>query len=131
MMNFATANALMAGPHVITVYYNLDEYPFVTNTATFTFVFYELLVPILPATTTYQVSSPTLNILMNSYQTSPLNPSMVIANSASLASSGVLPAFIVFSEILGTSLKFAVSSVNNLSVGTYQILVTTTFSLLP
>ncbi len=57
----------MAGSHVITVNYSLNLYPAITNTASFTFVFYELLVPIPPVTTTYQVSSPKLNILTNSY----------------------------------------------------------------
>ncbi len=67
VMKFATTNALMAGSHIITVNYSLNIYPAVTNTATFTFVFYEFLVPIPPATTNYQVSSTMLNIPISSY----------------------------------------------------------------
>ncbi len=55
-MKFVTTNTLMAGPHVIKVDYKLDLYPTVNNTAIFNFVFYDLLVPIPPATTTYQVA---------------------------------------------------------------------------
>jgi hypothetical protein len=66
VMKFATTNALMAGSHVITVNYSLNLYSAVA-TSTFTFVFYELLIPIPPGTTTYKVSSPTLKILTNSY----------------------------------------------------------------
>jgi hypothetical protein len=57
---------------------------------------------------------------------------MVITNSASLASGEALPGFIVFSETSSnTSLKFLVNTANKLSVGTYQMLVTTTFLLAP
>jgi hypothetical protein len=51
---------------------------------------------------------------------------MVITKTATLASGGALPGFIVFSEI---ATKFTVSSVKNSDVGTYQILLTTTFTL--
>jgi hypothetical protein len=59
---------------------------------------------------------------------------MVITYSASLSGGEVLPLFIVFSEIgsgLTASRKFTVNTVNNSSVGTYQILVTVAFSLVP
>jgi hypothetical protein len=59
---------------------------------------------------------------------------MVITYSASLASGGVLPVFIVFSETgsgITASRKFTVNTVNNSSVGTYEILVTVAFSLVP
>jgi hypothetical protein len=54
--------------------------------------------------------------------------------SASLTSGGVLPVFIVFSETgssLTASRKFTVNTLNNSSVGTYEILVTVAFSLVP
>ena len=47
---------------------------------------------------------------------------MGTTNTATLASGGVLPGFIVFSEIGSgstASLKFTVSTVNNSDVGTY------------
>ena len=125
-MKFATTNTLMAGPHVIKVNYKLDLYPAVNNTAFFNFVFYDLLVPIPPATTTYQVASAALSILVGEYQTNPFNPAMVITKTATLASGVALPGFIVFSEI---ATKFTVSSVKNSDVGTYQILLTTSFTL--
>jgi len=132
VMKFATTNTLMAGPHVIKVDYKLDLYPTVTSTATFNFVFYNLIVPIPPATTTYQVASAALNIPLGEYQTNPVNSAMVITKTATLAGGGVLPGFIVFSDIGSgstSSRKFTVSSLNNSDVGTYQILVATTFSL--
>jgi len=89
----------MAGPHVIKVDYKLDLYPAVNNTAFFNFVFYDLLVPIPPATTTYQVASAALNILVGEYQTNPFNPAMAITKTATLASGVAFPGFIVFSEI--------------------------------
>ena len=99
-MQFSTTNTLMAGSHIITVDYSLNLYPSVPhNIVTFFFVFYELLVPVSPATTTYQVCSPTLDIPISSFQVNPAAPSMVITYSASLSSGGDLPAFIVFSEI--------------------------------
>jgi len=131
-MKFATTNTLMAGPHVIKVDYKLDLYPTVTSTATFNFVFYNLIVPIPPATTTYQVASAAINIPVGEYHTNPVNSAMVITKTATLVGGGVLPGFIVFSEIGSgstSSRKFTVSSLNNSDVGTYQILVATTFSL--
>ena len=125
-MKFATTNTLMAGLHVIKVDYKLDLYPTANNTAIFNFVFYDLLVPIPPATTTYQVASAALSILVGEYQTNPVNSAMVITKTATLAGGGALPEFIVFSEI---ATKFTVSSVRNSDVGTYQILVTITFTL--
>ena len=59
---------------------------------------------------------------------------MVITYSASLDSGGVLPVFIVFSETgsgLTASRKLTVNTVSNSSVGTYQILMTVAFSLVP
>ena len=116
----------MAGPYTIKVNFKLDLYPTVNNTATFNFVFYELLVPIPPATTTYKVASAALSILVGEYKTNPFNPAMVITKTATLASGVALPGFIVFSEI---ATKFTVSSVKNSDVGTYQILLTTSFTL--
>ncbi len=124
----------MAGPHVITVTYSLNLYPTVINTASFKFVFYLLVAPVPPATATYQVTSPTLDIPISNFEVSPVNSSMVITYSASLASGGVLPVFIVFSETgsgITASRKFTVNTVNNSSVGTYEILVTVAFSLVP
>ena len=66
-MQFATTNALMAGPHTISVNYSLNLYTNVATTSTFNFVFYQLLVPVPPATTTYQVSSPNLAIPVSSF----------------------------------------------------------------
>jgi hypothetical protein len=40
VINFATTNAAMAGPHIITVATSLDLYPTVVDTSTFTFTFY-------------------------------------------------------------------------------------------
>ena len=59
---------------------------------------------------------------------------MVITYSASLASGGLWPVFMVFSEFgSGTTAyrKITVNTVNNSFVGTYQILVTVAFSLAP
>ena len=56
----------------------------------------------------------------------------MITNSATLAGGAALPAFIVFSEASSNSgLKFTVSTANNLAVGTYQLLMTSTFILAP
>ncbi len=47
---------------------------------------------------------------------------MVITNTATLSNGGVLPGFIVFSEIGSgstASLKFTVNTVNNSDIGTY------------
>jgi hypothetical protein len=50
-MKFASTDALMVGPHAITINYKLDLYPAVTSTVTFTFIFYQLVVaPAAPAT---------------------------------------------------------------------------------
>ena len=57
----------MAGLHVITVTYSLNMYPTIINTATFNFVFYLLVAPVPPATTTYQVTSPTLDIPISNF----------------------------------------------------------------
>ena len=95
-------------------------------------MFYDLIAPVPPATTTYQVASAALNIPVGEYQTNPVNSAMVITKTATLESGGILPGFIVFSEIGSgstASRKFTVSSLSNSDVGTYQILVTTTFSL--
>ncbi len=67
VMKFATINALMAGPHLITVTYSLSLYSTVTNTSTFTFVFYLLAAPVPPATVTYQVTSPALDIPISNF----------------------------------------------------------------
>ncbi len=59
---------------------------------------------------------------------------MTITYTASLSSSAVLPAFIVFSEAgLGPTVlrKFTVNTTNNSAVGTYQVLVSVAFSLVP
>ena len=57
----------MAGPHSITVNYSLDLYSTVTTTAIFNFVFYRLVAPAPPATTTYQVTSATLDIPFSNF----------------------------------------------------------------
>jgi hypothetical protein len=67
LMKFATTNAMMAGPHLIAINYSLDLYPSVTGTATLNFTFYQLVAPAPPATTTYQVTSPTLDIPISNF----------------------------------------------------------------
>jgi len=66
--------------------------------------------------------------------TTPENPAMTITNTASFANLAVLPSFIKYTQI-GTgatsTLNFEVNTSDNLSVGTYHIIVTTTFSLSP
>ena len=124
----------MVGPHAITINYSLDQYPTVTSTATFTFIFYQLIAPVAPSTTTYQVTNPTLDISIGNFVVNPTNPSMVITYSAGLQSGLSLPVFIVFSEFgsgLAASRKITVNTVSNSFVGTYSILVTATFSLAP
>jgi hypothetical protein len=83
-MKFASTDALMVGPHAITINYKLDLYPAVTSPVTFTFIFYQLVAPVAPATTTYQVTNPTLDIPIGNFVVNPANPSMVITYSASL-----------------------------------------------
>jgi hypothetical protein len=83
-MKFASTDALMVGPHAITINYNLDLYPAVTSPVTFTFNFYQLVAPVAPATTTYQVTNPTLEIPIGNFVVNPANASMVITYSASL-----------------------------------------------
>ena len=121
-MKFASADALMVGPHAITINYKLDLYPTVTSTATFTFIFYQLIAPVAPATYTYQVTNPTLEIPIGNFEVNPANPSMVITYSATLKNGLPLPVFIVFSE-LGSGLtaprKLTVNTVSNSFVGTY------------
>jgi hypothetical protein len=59
---------------------------------------------------------------------------MTITYTASLSGGSVLPAFIVFSEAgLGPTVfrKFTVNTTNNSAVGTYQVLVSVAFSLVP
>ncbi len=64
----------------------------------------------------------------------PENPAMTITNTASLANHTVLPSFIKYTQI-GTgatsTLNFEVNTSDNLAAGTYQIIVTATFSLSP
>jgi hypothetical protein len=57
----------MAGPHTITVTYTLDLYPTISTTATFNFLFYLLVAPAPPSTTTYQVTSATLDIPLSNF----------------------------------------------------------------
>ena len=57
----------MAGPHTITVTYILDLYPTIKTTATFNFLFYLLVAPAPPSTTTYQVTSATLDIPLSNF----------------------------------------------------------------
>ena len=66
-MQFSTTNGMMAGPHLITVTYNLNLYPNITNTAAFNFMYYFLVAPVPPATTTYQVTTPTLDIPISNF----------------------------------------------------------------
>jgi hypothetical protein len=121
-MKFASTNALMVGPHAITINYQLRLYPTVMSTATFTFIFYQLIAPVAPATTTYQVTNPTLDIPIGNFVVNPANPSMVITYSVSLQNGLPLPVFIVFSEFgsgLAASRKLTVNTVNNSFVGNY------------
>jgi hypothetical protein len=121
-IKFASTDALMVGPHAITINYKLDLYPTVTSTATFTFIFYQLIAPVAPATTTYQVTNPTLDIPIGNFVVNPANPSMVITYSASLQNGLPLPVFIVFSEFgsgLAAYRKLTVNTVSNSFVGTY------------
>jgi hypothetical protein len=83
-MKFASTDALMVGPHAIRIDYKLYLYPDVTSPVTFTFNFYQLVVPVAPATTTYKVTNPTLDIPIGNFAVNPANPSMVITYSASL-----------------------------------------------
>ena len=83
-MKFASTDALMVGPHAITINYKLDLTPSVTSPVTFTFIFYQLVSPVAPATTTYKVTNPTLDIPIGNFLVKPANPSMVITYSASL-----------------------------------------------
>jgi hypothetical protein len=61
-MKFASTDALMVGPHAITINYKLDLYSAVTSPLTFTFNFYQFVTPVAPATDTYQVTNQTLEI---------------------------------------------------------------------
>ena len=116
-MKFASTDALMVGPHAITINYKLDLYPAVTSPVTFTFNFYQLVVaPAAPATTNYQVTNPTLEIPIGNFVVNPANASMVITYSASLQNGLPLPVFIVFSEFgsgLAASRKITVNTVSN------------------
>ena len=121
-MKFASTDTLMVGPHAITINYKLDLYPAVTIPSTFTFNFYQLVAPVAPATYTYQVTNPTLEIPIGNFEVNPANPSMVITYSATLKNGLPLAVFIVFSE-LGSGLtaprKLTVNTVSNSFVGTY------------
>ena len=112
----------MVGPHAITINYKLDLYPTVTSPVTFTFIFYQLIAPVAPAKTTYQVTNPTFDIPIGNFVVNPANPSMVITYSATLKNGLPLAVFIVFSE-LGSGLtaprKLTVNTVSNSFVGTY------------
>ena len=121
-MKFASTDALMVGPHTITINYKLDLYSAVTSPVTFTFIFYQLVAPVAPATTTYQVNNPTLDIPIGNFVVNPANPSMVMTYSALLQNGLPLPVFIVFSEFgsgLAASRKLTVNTVSNSFVGTY------------
>jgi hypothetical protein len=83
-MKFASTDALMVGPHAITINYKLDLYPTITRQVTFTFIFYQLVAPIAPAKTTYKVTNPTLDIPIDNFVVNPANPSIVITYSAFL-----------------------------------------------
>jgi hypothetical protein len=64
----------------------------------------------------------------------PENPAMIITNTASLTNLAVLPSFIKYTQF-GTgatsTLNFEVNTSDDLSVGTYHIIVTATYSLSP
>ena len=112
----------MVGPHAIAINYKLDLYPTVTRLVMFTFNFYQLIAPVAPAKTTYQVTNPTLDIPIGNFVVNPANPSMMITYSASLQNGLLLPVFIVFSEFgsgLAASRKLTLNTVSNSFVGTY------------
>jgi hypothetical protein len=121
-MKFASTDASIVGPKVITINYKLDLYPSTNSTVTFTFSFYQLVAPVTQATYTYQVTNPTLEIPIGNFEVHPANPSMVITYSTSLKNGLPLPVFIVFFELGSgfiTPRKLAVNTASNSFVGTY------------
>ena len=69
---------------------------------------------------------------MGAFILTPAVPTVTVAYAASLSDGAALPAFITFSQT-GTDpnvvSNFAIKTINNLNVGTYQITVTATFVL--